>query len=546
MRLAVTSVPQTGSANTVGATASREYTGIRTRLTQPGAPNSILLTNNADAETLPYKITWTGIPDSALDHYELQAGHEDENGNWKTTGEWTGTADAHLTVNLEKYQGKTLRLRVVAVPADESGAVQRSPYSATSNEFTVVTRETAPTVSKVEFTNTTPTQDEFLNRLQVQFAVNDSSSHYVTGYLFKNEADYNDVVNLVNAWNAAEPETKAAALKNLQEKLETLLQDGNKAVCLIPPESRTIGLQAETTGNTVQYTLTPDKFAMQPQYGGWYLLPAVRTMTTVEGKACSVWTYYTTALQVPCIRLDTPLAVRSTSEYTGDATISDAPGAESGTDTPLTVQRVAVQWPADNLYTAADGETMLANVYEVTVTPTENNGDPYTLRITVQPKDEYEQDENGNIKLDENGDPVVTIARGAVRKVEKTVDGTNYFELEPDDGSWYLDTTQTTDEDGNPVLEPTTLTGAILQEGNLQRYYTMQVHPMLQYVAETKTYRLILPDLAKVVYADPDDSTSGQLTPYTAEVKITAKGEKGFAAVQDSEAAVINNPQQTN
>ena len=140
----------------------------------------------------------------------------------------------------------------------------------------------------------------------------------------------------------------------------------------------------------------------------------------------------------------------------------------------------------------------------------------------------------------------MTIARGAVRKVEKTVDGTNYFELEPDDGSWYLDTTQTTDEDGNPVLEPTTLTGAILQGGNLRRYYTMQVHPMLQYVAETKTYRLILPDLAEVVYADPDDSTSGQLTPYTAEVKITAKGEKGFAAVQDSEAAVINNPQQTN
>ena len=69
---------------------------------------------------------------------------------------------------------------------------------------------------------------------------------------------------------------------------------------------------------------------------------------------------------------------------------------------------------------------------------------------------------------------------------------------------------------------------------------------MLQYVAETKTYRLIRPDLAKVVYADPNDSTSSQLTPYTATVQITAKGEKGFAAVQDSEAAVINNPQQTN
>lgn len=541
VRLAVTSVPQTGSANTVGATASQTYTGIRTRLTQPGAPNSILLTNNADAETLPYEITWTGIPDSALDHYELQAGHEDENGNWKTTGEWTGTADAHLTVNLEKYQGKTLRLRVVAVPADESGAVQRSPYSATSNEFTVVTRETAPTVSKVEFTNTAPTQDEFLNRLQVQFAVNDSSSHYVTGYLFKDKTDYDTVVTLVNDWKDAEPETKADKLKALQDRLETLLQDGNKAVCLIPPEFRTIGVQAETkvetTGTTVQYTLT-DNFAMQPQYGGWYLLPAVRTMTTEEGKACSVWTYYTTTtgLQVPCIQLDKPLAVRSTSEYTGAATISDTQSAESGTDTSLTVQRVAVQWSADNLYTAADGETMLANVYEVTVTPTENNGDPYTLRITVQPKDEYEQDENG--------DPIVTTARGAVRKVEKIVDESTSFELKPNnDGSWYLDTTQTTDEDGNPTTEehPTKLTGAILQEGNLRRYYTMKVRPMLQYVAETKTYRLILPDLAKVVYVDPNDSTSSQLTPYTAEVKITAKG----ANVQPSQPATID-PQQTN
>ena len=548
VRLAVTSVPQTGSANTVGATASREYTGIRTRLTQPGAPNSILLTNNADAETLPYEITWTGIPDSALDHYQLLAEYKDGN-VWKPAAEtWTGTADAHLIVNLEKYQGETLRLRVVAVPADESGAVQRSPYSETSIEFTVVTRETAPTVSAVQFTNPTPTQDEFLNRLQVQFTVNDSASHYVTGYLFKNEADYNAVVDLVKAWKDAEPETKADKRKALQDRLETLLQDGNKAVCLIPPESRTIGLQAETTGNTVQYTLTPDKFAMQPQYGGWYLLPAVRTMTTVEGKACSVWTYYTTTgLQVPCIRLDTPLAVRSTSEYTGAATISDALGAESGTDTPLTVQRVAVQWSADNLYTAADGDTMLANVYEVTVTPTENNGSPYTLRITVQPKDEYKLDDNGETVKDENGNPVVKTARGAVLSVEKSVDnGATYFTLEPDDGYWYLDTTQTTDEDGNPVLEPTTLTGAILQGGNLRRYYTMQVHPMLQYVAETKTYRLILPDLAEVVYVDPNDSTSSQLTPYTAEVKITAKGEKGFAAVQDSEAAVINNPQQTN
>lgn len=535
VRLAVTSVPKTGSTNTVGATATKDYDGICTRLTQPGAPNSILLTNNADAETLPYEITWTGIPDSALDHYVLLAEYKDGD-VWKPANEtWTGTKDASLTVNMEKYQGETLRLRVVAVPAG-GGTVRQSPYSVTSNEFTVVKREAAPTVSAVKFTNPTPTLDKFLNSLQVQFTVDSGSSHYVTGYLFKEKNDYDAVVNLVNAWKDAKPDNKAAALKALQEKLAALLtnETETKAVCLIPPESRTTGLPAETTGTaettdkTVQYTLTPDKFAMQPQYGGWYLLPAVRTMTTEEGKACSVWTYCTTtALQVPCIRLDKPLAVRSTSQYTGNAIISDTPGATSGTaDTPVEVQRVAVQWSADNLYTAAD--TMLANVYEVTVTPTTGNGNPYTLRITVQQKDEYQQDESGN--------PVLKTARGAVLKVEeKAADGTSYSELPAnEDGSWVLDT------------NPTTLTGAILQEDSLLRYYTMQVQPMLQYDANTKTYSLILPDLAKVVYENPYDTTGNPLTPYTAKVQITAKGEDDFAAVQDSEAAVIDNPQQTN
>ena len=549
VRLAVTSVPQTGT-NTVGATATKDYDGIRTRLTQPGAPSSILLTNNADAETLPYEITWTGIPDSALDHYVLLAEYRDESGNWQPIAETWTTKDASLIVNLEKYQGKTLHLRVVAMPA--GGTVLQSPYSATSSEFIVVTRETAPTVTKVEFANTKPTLDEFLNRLQVQFTVGASGSHYVTGYLFKNEADYNDVVKFVNAWNTAEPDDKATALKALQEKLETLLQDGNKAVCLIPEGSRTTGVQAETkvetTGTTtVQYTLTPDKFAMQPQYGGWYLLPAVRTMTTEQDKACSVWTYYTTtALQVPCIQLDKPLAVRSTSEYTGNAIISDTQGETGGTaDTQVTVKRVAVQWSADNLYTAADGDTMLANIYEVKVTPTEGNGAPYTLRITVQPKDVYEQDENGNEKRDENGNPVLKIARGTVLSVEKIVDENTSFELEPDDdGSWYLDTIQTTDKDGKPLLQPnpTKLTGTILQGSNMLRYYTMKVRPMLQYVADTKTYSLILPDLAEAVYADPNGS---QPTAYTATVEITARGKNDFAAVQASETATID-PQQTN
>ena len=248
-------------------------------------------------------------------------------------------------------------------------------------------------------------------------------------------------------------------------------------------------------------------------------------MTTEQDKACSVWTYYTPAagLQVPCIQLDTPVAVRSTSLYTGAATISDTPGVTSGTaDAQVEVQRVAVQWSADNLYTAAD--TMLANVYEVTVTPTQGSGNPYTLRITVQPKDEYQPDESGN--------PVLKTARGAVLSVEKIVDGTSNPVLNTN-GSWVLDT------------NPTTLTGAILQDNSL-RYYTMQVQPMLQYNADTNTYSLILPDLAKAVYEDPNETSGSQLTPYTAEVKITAKaGENSFADVRASEPATID-PQKTN
>ena len=540
VRLAVTSVPE--GSNAVGATASRTYT-VRTRLTQPGAPNSIRLTNSADAETLPYEITWAGIADSALDHYELLAEYKD-NGEWKTAETWPGKKDASLTVNLEKYQGKTLRLRVVAVPGGDD-TVLRSPYSAYSTEFTVVEREAAPTVNNVEFTNKTPTQDVFLNSLQVQFTVPGASSHYVTGYLFKKQDDYNTVVGLVDAWKVANANDKATALQALQDKLAELLQDGTQAVCLIPQGSRTTGLPAETTDDgIVRYTLTPEKFAMQPKYGDWYLLPAVRTMTTEDNKACSVWTYYiptATALQVPCIKLETPLAVRGISPYTGDASISDAPNVTTDTNVKVKVQRIAVQWSADNLYPAAD--TMLANTYEVTVTPTSTEDKPYTLRITVQPKDVYELDENGNNKQDENGNLIVETPRGTVLTVEKSVNGGAYFEIPSANGSWDVSVTQETDTNGNPVLDshPTTLTGKILQEGNLLRYYTMQVHPTLQYEAETKTYRLILPDLAAVVYADPTDPTGNQLTPYTATVEITAKGEN----VQDSTTATID-PHGTN
>lgn len=532
VRLYVTGKP--ADAGAVGATASKDYTDICTRLTQPGAPDSILLTDRADAEALRYQITWAGIADSALNHYALTLEYKDGE-NWKF-GEPLETQDtnAQLTADLEKYLGKTLRLRVVAMAAD--GTVLPSPYSAYSNTFTVATRVASPAATAVQFADASPTQQTFLSGMEIRFTVGDTApSHYVTGYLFQNETDYTAVAALADAWQSkTDPAEKAAALAALQ----TALKDNTKAVCLVTQESvRTTGLPAETTadgaGSKVSFTLTPELFTMQPQYGDWYLLPAVRTMADGETNASSLWTYYTpnaeNAVRVPCIKLDTPDATRVSYAFTGTARISDKPDFTTYAESEMSVKRIAVEWHADNLYTTADGKTntLLANTYTVSVTP-KDGGTPYTLRVTVQAADEYETDETGN--------PVVKIARGAVTKVEKSVDsGATYFEIPPENGSWDVSVTQETDTEGKLVLKshPDTLTGKLKVDDSV-RYYQMNAVPLLQYDAENRIYRLVLPDLAELVYGN--DSVLQQ---FTKTVQVTAQGVNGFAPVQDSDPAVL-------
>ena len=536
VRLYVTGVP-TAVTGAVGATASATYTDIRTRLTQPGAPDSILLTDRADAEALRYQITWAGIADSALNHYALTLEYKDGE-TWKF-GETLETQDTNsqLTADLEKYLGKTLRLRVVAMAAD-GGTVLQSPYSAYSSEFTVATRVASPTATAVQFADDKPTQQTFLSGMEIRFTVGDTApSHYVTGYLFQNETDYTAVKEKADAWQSEnDPAAKAAALTELQTALKDKLSDKDEAVCLVTQESvRTTGLPAETTalaggtGSTVSFTLTPDLFAMQPQYGDWYLLPAVRTMADGETNASSLWTYYTAnAVQVPRIKLDTPDATRVSYAFTGTARISDTQYFTTYAESEMGVKRIAVEWHADNLYTTADNvDTLLANTYTVSVTP--KVGTPYTLRVTVQAADKYQTDENGN--------SVVEIARGVVTKVEKSVDnGVTYFEIPPENGSWDVSVTQKTNADGSVTLEshPVTLTGQLLMADNSLRYYQMNAVPLLQYDAENCIYRLVLPDLAELVY--DDDSALQQ---FTGTVQVTAQGVNGFAPVQDSEPAVL-------
>ena len=528
VRLYVTGIP--AAAGAVGATASKDYTGICTRLTQPGAPDSILLTDRADAEALRYQITWAGIADSALHHYALTLEYKD-GATWNF-GETLETQDtnAQLTADLEKYLGKTLRLRVVAKAAT-GGTVLQSPYSAYSSEFTVATRVASPAATAVQFADDKPTQQTFLSGMKMQFTVGDTAaSHYVTGYLFQNEADYTAVAALADAWqNESDPAAKAAALTALQTALKDKLSNKDKAVCLVTQESvRTTGLPAETTalasgaGSTVSFTLT-DLFDMQPQYGDWYLLPAVRTMADNETNASSLWTYYTAkAVRVPCIKLDTPDATRVSYAFTGTAHISDKQDFTTYAESEMGVKRIAVEWHADNLYT----DTLLANTYTVSVTP--KVGTPYTLRVTVQAADKYQTDENGN--------SVVEIARGAVTKVEKSVDnGVTYFEIPSANGSWDVSVTQKTNADGSVKFEshPDTLTG-MLEVDSSVRYYQMDAVPLLQYDAENRIYRLVLPDLAELVYGN--DSVLQQ---FTDTVQVTAQGVNGFAPVQESDPAVL-------
>ena len=548
VRLYVTGMP--AAAGAVGATASKDYTDIRTRLTQPGAPDSILLTDRDDAEALRYQITWAGIADSALNHYALTLEYK-VGENW-IFGETLETQDtnAQLTADLEKYLGKTLRLRVVAMAAD-GGTVLQSPYSAYSSEFTVATRVASPAATAVQFANTKPTQQTFLSGMEIRFTVgNTAPSHYVTGYLFQNETDYTAVAALADTWQKeTDPAEKAAALVELQTALRDKLSDKTSAVCLVTQESvRTTGLPAETTaladgtGSTVSFTLTPDLFAMQPQYGDWYLLPAVRTMADGETNASSLWTYYTpnaeNAVRVPRIKLDTPDATRVSYAFTGMARISDKPNFTTYAESEMGVKRIAVEWHADNLYTTADGKTntLLANTYTVSVTP-KDGGTPYTLRVTVQAADKYKTDADGNTVMDADGNPVVETARGAVTKVEKSVDGgATYFEIPPENGSWDVSVTQETDTEGKLVLKPhpVTLTGQLLMADNSLRYYQMDAVPLLQYDAENRIYRLVLPDLAELVYGN--DSVLQQ---FTKTVQVTAQGVNGFAPVQDSEPAVL-------
>lgn len=529
VRLHVTRKPDTGDTNAIGLAGEADC-AVKQRLSAVGQVNSIMRTNDNSANALNYDITWPASADAKDDAtvtYTLYAEKLDGK-NWMALADWPGITKNSCTVDLEKYQGATLRFYVVANAVDESKYC--SPNGEYSNLLVVEKRLAAPEVTAAKLSYQTPSQTQFLTKEKLTLTVQDASSgsYYYMGYLFKNGEDYKQIAALANSYQHEQtPDDKATCLKNLTDALNDMLTDTAGRVLRLLPEGRMDGgAQAETTENGAAFALGDESFTMKPEYAGYWLLPALRSMSTDGTTASSNWYYYVadgtqenpTQMQLPKIKLDAPAAVIGNVEREETVGLYDNPecaGAALETTT-LQLSRRTVEWPLGNLYDDKDAGTVrsLTNVYQFTVTPVSASKVPYTVKVWVNDR-EYTDDDG---KLHPIGEIVkvektVTLTDGdgveetLTQKIEPTVD-------EAAQRVWYdlsLLPTVEKNEDAWKWSEwkrqTTRITGTKV-ENTTKAYYAADVYPMLEVVknsANEVMLRVTLPDLFKV-YMDTQDT----------------------------------------
>ena len=530
VRLHVTRKPGDGDTNAIGLAGEADCT-VQQRLSAVGQVNSIMRTNDNSANALNYDITWPASADAKGENtvtYTLYAEKRDGK-NWTALASWPGITKNSCTVDLEKYQGETLRFYVVANAVD--GKKYCSPNGEYSNPLLVETRLAAPEVTAAALSYQTPSQTQFLTEEKLTLTVQGASSgsYYYMGYLFKDAADYTKIAKLASAWQDATNGTddKAQKLTALTDALNAMLADTTSRVLRLLPEGRMDGgAQAETTENGAAFALGDESFTMKPEYAGYWLLPALRSMSTDGTTASSNWYYYVadglsetpTQMQLPKIKLDAPAAVIGNVEREETVGLYDNPecaGAALETKT-LQLSRRTVEWPLGNLYDDEDAGTVrsLTNVYQFTVTPVSASEAPYTVKVWVNDR-EY-TDDNGKLH------PI-----GEIVKVEKTVTLTNgngveetlTQKIEPtvDEAAqrvWYdlsLLPTVEKNEDGWKWSEwerqTTRITGTEVGD-TTKAYYAADVYPMLEVVknsANEVMLRVTLSDLFKV-YMDTQDT----------------------------------------
>lgn len=526
VRLEVTRVAVAGT-NEIGASAVADYS-VKQRLPGISAPSSITRVNGEtdNADALLYTVSWSPSDDERIDHYDLCV--VDDGGKPVLTLPTTDNVGS-LTLDLEQYQGKALRFRVIAHRKDDS--CFDGPDGALSQPETIVRRAAAPKVTASSFAPDSPNQETFLNDLKLNMTLEEAAQGnvYFTGYIFSDEDKYTEIAKLAKDWQEQSTgQDKYKAQQELTKKLDEMLDSGD-AELVIPKDSRTVGGSASVNGTTASYTFVPDGngFTLTPDHAKQYLLPAVRVMPT-DGTTASNWFYFlqqdAAKAQLPAITLDAPVDAAEPERalgnavYTQEVNLYNDPECKSNRGTaPLELRRFTVEWTAVNKYTQADGTVRnLTDSYTFTVTPLGEDKTPYSITVTTYDRDETDAD--GTIH-----------PRGEIKTVTKTYDGktTELKEqttvVDKETGKtriWYdLSVEPVTDENGNVTWEqkPYDVTGTVEKDGGTL-YYKAQTVPMLELVQEDgaePVYRITLPELQEKVQ---DDSLN--LQKFTASVTL--------------------------
>lgn len=524
VRLEVTRVAAAGT-DEIGASAVADYS-VKQRLPGISAPSSITRVNGEtdNADALLYTVSWSLSADARIDHYDLCV--VDDGGNTVLTLPTTDNVGS-LTLDLEQYQGKALRFRVIAHCKDDS--CFDGPDGALSQPETIVSRAKAPVVENVAFDNNSPNQETFLNDLKLNMTLEKAAKGnvYFTGYIFSNKDNYNTIADLARTWQEKSTgQAKYEAQQELTKALDEMLASGD-AELVIPKDSRTVGGSASVNDKTASYTFVPDGngFTLTPDHAKQYLLPAVRVMPT-DGRTASNWFYFlqdAAKAQLPAITLDAPVdepeRALGNAVYAQEVNLYNDPefAVERGKAT-LELRRFTVEWTAVNKYTQTDGTVRnLTDSYTFTVTPLGKDKMPYSITVTT-----YDRDETGDAGI-------VTHKRGEIKTVTKTI-GDKTTDIAPTNVKneagevtriWYdLSVEPVYDENGKVTdwkSQPYDVTGTVEKDGGTL-YYKAQTVPMLELVQEDgaePVYRITLPELQEKVQ---DDSL--ELQKFTASVTL--------------------------
>lgn len=545
VRLEVTRVAASDT-NEIGASAVADYS-VKQRLPGISAPSSITRVNGEtdNADALLYTVSWSPSDDVRIDHYDLCA--VDDGGNTVLTLPTTGNVGS-LTLDLEQYQGKTLRFRVIARRKADNNTCFDGPDGALSQPETIVRRAAAPKVTASSFAPASPNQETFLNDLKLNMTLDAAAQGnvYFTGYIFSDEVKYTEIAKLAEVWqNTPTGQDKYTAQQELTQALDEMLNNGD-AELVIPKDSRTVGGSASADGTNANYTFVPDGngFTLTPDHAKQYLLPAVRVMPT-DGTTASNWFYFlqdAAKAQLPAITLDAPVDAAEPERalgnavYTQEVNLYNDPEFNSNRGTaPLELRRFTVEWTAVNKYTQADGTVRnLTDSYTFTVTPLGEDKTPYSITVTTYDRDEKDKDGN------------VTHKRGEIKTVTKTYNDITTPLDKQTDGTriWYdLSVEPVTDENSNETVwksQPYDVTGTVEKDGGTL-YYKAQTVPMLELVQEDgaePVYRITLPELQEKVQ---DDSLA--LQKFTASVTLQTlahSDNKGKTVASDSVKVTVN------